>query len=128
MGFIEVMKERGLIAQLTHEDELVEHLRGGKRTAYIGFDPTAPSLHVGNLVPVMGLTHLQRAGHRPIVLIGGGIPGDTEVASQYIAKQIEIDRPEAAASVSIALLLIAFAVLIALRLFAARTQRHEAAQ
>jgi len=63
-----------------------------------------------------------------VVLIGGGIPGDTEVASQYIAKQIEIDRPEAAASVSIALLLIAFAVLIALRLFAARTQRHEAAQ
>ena len=60
-----------------------------------------------------------------VVLIGGGIPGDTEVASQYIAKQIEIDRPEAAASVSIALLLIAFAVLIALRLFASRSQRHE---
>jgi sulfate transport system permease protein len=61
-----------------------------------------------------------------VVLNGGGIPGDTEVASQYIAKQIEIDRPEAASSVSIALLAIAFAVLIALRLFAARSQRHEA--
>jgi sulfate/thiosulfate transport system permease protein len=60
-----------------------------------------------------------------VVLIGGGIPGHTEVASQYIAKQIQIDRPEAAASVSIALLLIAFAVLIALRLFASRSQRHE---
>ena len=41
-------------------------------TGYCGFDPTAPSLHVGNLVPVMGLAHLQRAGHRPVVLIGGG--------------------------------------------------------
>ena len=44
----------------------------GVVTGYCGFDPTAPSLHVGNLVPVMGLAHLQRAGHRPIVLIGGG--------------------------------------------------------
>jgi sulfate/thiosulfate transport system permease protein len=60
-----------------------------------------------------------------VVLIGGGIPGETEVASQYIAKQIEIDRPEAAAAVSLALLVIAFSVLIVLRLLAARTQRHE---
>ncbi len=60
-----------------------------------------------------------------VVLIGGGIPRETEVASQYIAKQIEVDRPEAAAAVSVTLLLIAFAVLIALRLLAARSQRHE---
>jgi sulfate/thiosulfate transport system permease protein len=62
-----------------------------------------------------------------VVLIGGGIPGKTEVASQYIAKQIEIDRPEAAAAVSVMLLAIAFAVLVALRLLAARSQRHEGA-
>ncbi len=60
-----------------------------------------------------------------VVLIGGGIPRETEVASQYIAKQIEVDRPESAAAVSVTLLVIAFAVLIALRLLAARSQRHE---
>jgi sulfate transport system permease protein len=60
-----------------------------------------------------------------VVLIGGGIPRETEVASQYIAKQIEIDRPESAAAVSVALLVIAFAVLFILRVAAARTQRHE---
>jgi sulfate/thiosulfate transport system permease protein len=60
-----------------------------------------------------------------VVLIGGGIPRETEVASQYIAKQIEIDRPESAAAVSVALLIIAFAVLFVLRVAAARTQRHE---
>ncbi len=61
-----------------------------------------------------------------VVLIGGGIPYETEVASQYIAKQIEIDRPVTAAAVSVTLLLISFAVLFALRLLAARAQRHEA--
>jgi sulfate transport system permease protein len=60
-----------------------------------------------------------------VVLIGGGIPKETEVASQYIAKQIEIDRPESAAAVSVALLLIAFVVLLGLRFAASRTQRHE---
>jgi sulfate/thiosulfate transport system permease protein len=59
------------------------------------------------------------------VLIGGGIPRETEVASQYIAKQIEVDRPETAAAVSVTLLLIAFVVLVGLRLLAARTQRYE---
>ena len=60
-----------------------------------------------------------------VVLIGGGIPRETEVASQYIATQIELDRPETAAAVSVTLLVIAFAVLVGLRLLAARTQRHE---
>ncbi len=55
-----------------HSEGLAEALAGGTVTGYCGFDPTAPSLHVGNLVPVMGLTHLQRAGHRPIALVGGG--------------------------------------------------------
>lgn len=61
---------RGLLYQYT--DGLAESLAAGRVSAYCGFDPTAPSLHVGNLVPVMGLAHLQRHGHRPVVLIGGG--------------------------------------------------------
>jgi tyrosyl-tRNA synthetase len=61
---------RGLLYQ--HTEPLDAALGAGVVTGYCGFDPTAASLHVGNLVPVMGLAHLQRAGHRPVVLIGGG--------------------------------------------------------
>jgi tyrosyl-tRNA synthetase len=63
---------RGLIADITKADELREHLLGGVRTAYVGFDPTADSLHVGSLLPLLALRRIQRFGHRPIVLIGGG--------------------------------------------------------
>lgn len=55
-----------------HTDGLAEAFRAGTVTGYCGFDPTASSLHVGNLIPVMGLMHMQRAGHRPIALVGGG--------------------------------------------------------
>jgi len=55
-----------------HTEGLSAALQAGTVTGYCGFDPTAPSLHVGNLIPVMGLVHLQRAGHRPIALVGGG--------------------------------------------------------
>src|SRR5690606_37285540 len=55
-----------------HTDGLAEFLARGPVTGYCGFDPTASSLHVGNLVPVMGLVHLQRHGHRPMILVGGG--------------------------------------------------------
>ena len=72
MGFIETMKERGMLAQVTHEPELVDHLNTGTRTAYAGFDPTADSLHVGHLLPVLGLRRWQQAGHRAIALCGGG--------------------------------------------------------
>ncbi|HSG47445.1 MAG TPA: tyrosine--tRNA ligase [Longimicrobiales bacterium] len=61
---------RGLLHDAT--DGAAEHLAGGDRVCYIGFDPTAPSLHVGSLLPIMGLVHLQRAGHHPIALVGGG--------------------------------------------------------
>ncbi len=61
---------RGLLYQQT--ERLDAALQQSVVTGYCGFDPTAPSLHVGNLVPVMGLAHMQRAGHRPVVLIGGG--------------------------------------------------------
>jgi len=78
MGFIETMKERGLIAQITHEEELIQHLAQAPRTAYIGFDPTAPSLHVGHLMHVINLKRWQDAGHRVIAVVGGGtaIVGD----------------------------------------------------
>ncbi len=55
-----------------HTDGLADAFLAGQVTGYCGFDPTASSLHVGNLIPVMGLVHLQRAGHRPIALVGGG--------------------------------------------------------
>ena len=66
-----VLKERGFIKQVTHEG-LEQMLGGEKVTFYIGFDPTADSLHVGHFVALMAMAHMQRAGHRPIVLLGGG--------------------------------------------------------
>lgn len=72
MGFLEIMHERGMLAQVTHEEELRAHLSSGIRTAYAGFDPTADSLHVGHLLPVLALRRWQQAGHRVIVLLGGG--------------------------------------------------------
>jgi sulfate transport system permease protein len=82
------------------------------------------------LVPTLlsgaGLAFARALGeYGSVVLIGGGIPHDTEVSSQYIAKQIETDRAEAAAAVSFSLLLVAFVVLLALRLLAKRSMRHE---
>lgn len=68
--FIEELHWRGMIYAST--EGAAEHLSGGRRTAYIGFDPTAASLHVGSLLPIMGLVHFQRAGHTPIGLVGGG--------------------------------------------------------
>lgn len=68
----DILKDRGFIKQTTHEDEIREMLGKEKVTFYIGFDPTADSLHVGHFVQVMAMAHLQRAGHRPIFLAGGG--------------------------------------------------------
>jgi tyrosyl-tRNA synthetase len=67
----DVLKERGFIEQVTDEKRISEILEG-RVTCYIGFDPTASSFHVGNLVPIMSLAHMQRHGHRPIALVGGG--------------------------------------------------------
>jgi tyrosyl-tRNA synthetase len=66
------LKWRGLIADSTKPHELHQHLLDGSRAAYVGFDPTADSLHVGSLLPLLALRRFQLAGHRPIVLIGGG--------------------------------------------------------
>ncbi|MDY4975601.1 MAG: tyrosine--tRNA ligase [Clostridia bacterium] len=72
MSVYDVLEERGLIAQVTHEKEVRELLEKEKVTFYIGFDPTADSLHVGHFLQLMVMAHMQRAGHRPIALIGGG--------------------------------------------------------
>ncbi len=68
----DVLKERGLIAQTTHEEEIRELLGKEKVTFYIGFDPTADSLHVGHFLQMVVMKHMQDAGHRPIALVGGG--------------------------------------------------------
>ena len=68
----DVLKERGLIAQVTHEEEIRNLLANEKVTFYIGFDPTADSLHVGHFLQMVVMRHMQMHGHRPIALVGGG--------------------------------------------------------
>ena len=68
---LDILKDRGFIAQMTFEDELYEQLKE-PTTFYVGFDPTADSLHIGHYIPIMAMAHMQKAGHRPIALMGGG--------------------------------------------------------
>ena len=68
---LDILKERGFIAQTTFEDELYEQLKS-PTAFYVGFDPTADSLHIGHYIPIMAMAHMQRAGHKPIALMGGG--------------------------------------------------------
>ncbi|MGI6773197.1 MAG: tyrosine--tRNA ligase [Acutalibacteraceae bacterium] len=72
MNVLEELKARGLVAQMTNEEKIEELLTKDKIRFYIGFDPTADSLHVGSFVQIMVISHLQKAGHTPIVLFGGG--------------------------------------------------------
>jgi tyrosyl-tRNA synthetase len=72
MNLIDDLKERGLIFQVTDEEGLKNHLENNSVTLYCGFDPTADSLHIGHLVPLLMLKRFQRAGHKPIALVGGG--------------------------------------------------------
>ncbi|MGB2688594.1 MAG: tyrosine--tRNA ligase [Desulfobacterales bacterium] len=94
-NLLEVLQERGFIEQTTHEKELKDYLEAGKATCYIGFDPTASSLHVGSLVPIMSLAHMQRHGHRPIALVGGGTglvgdpSGKTEMRKLLTAEMVD---------------------------------------
>ena len=78
MNIIEQLQGLGLVAQLSANEELKNHLDSGIRTVYCGFDPTADSLQVGNLVPLLALRRFQLAGHRPLLLVGGatGMIGD----------------------------------------------------
>lgn len=72
MNAYEVLKERGFIDQLTHEEEIKALFEKGGVTFYIGIDPTADSLHVGHFLTVMAMAHMQRCGNRPVCLMGGG--------------------------------------------------------
>jgi len=72
MTVLDTLRERGFLQQLTHESEIAELLSKEKITFYIGFDPTADSLHVGHFLGMMVMAHMQQAGHRPVCLIGGG--------------------------------------------------------
>ncbi|MGD1974627.1 MAG: tyrosine--tRNA ligase [Desulfobacterales bacterium] len=91
---IDALKQRGFIEQTTHDQELEEYIDQGNVTCYIGFDPTASSLHIGSLVPIMSLAHMQQHGHRPIALIGGGTgligdpSGKTEMRKMLTAEII----------------------------------------
>ena len=77
-SLLDDLQQRGLINQVTAEEELVSHITEGSRTLYCGFDPTADSLHLGHLVPLLVLKRFQQAGHRPVALVGGatGMIGD----------------------------------------------------
>ncbi len=99
MSVLDVLKERGFVEDLTHRDELEDYLNNNRATCYIGFDPTASSLHVGSLVCIMALAHMQRHGHRPIALVGGGTgligdpSGKTEL--RKVITQEELDENKA---------------------------------
>jgi len=98
MNVLSVLRERGFIDNLTHTQELEDYLENNRATCYIGFDPTASSLHVGSLVCIMALAHMQRHGHRPIALVGGGTgligdpSGKTELRKIITMDQIEENK------------------------------------
>lgn len=91
----DILKERGFIEQATHEEEIRELLGKEKVTFYIGFDPTADSLTVGHFLTIMAMMHMQRAGHRPIALLGGGTvmvgdpTGKTDMRKMMTVEQID---------------------------------------
>ncbi len=91
----DVLKERGFIEQVTDETLIKKMFAAGPLTCYIGFDPTATSLHIGSLVPIMALAHLQQSGNKPIALVGGGTgligdpSGKTELRQVLTREQID---------------------------------------
>jgi tyrosyl-tRNA synthetase len=93
-GGFDILKERGFIKQCSDEAAVKKLLDTEKVTLYTGFDPTGPSLHVGHMVPLFAMAHLQRAGHRPIALVGGGTAcigdptGKTEMRKMISVEEI----------------------------------------
>lgn len=91
----DILVERGYVEQATHEEEIRELLNNESVTFYIGFDPTADSLHVGHFIQVMVMMHMQRAGHRPLALVGGGTgmigdpSGRTDMRKMLTLEQID---------------------------------------
>ena len=93
-AIIDDLKWRGLLFQSSDEARIRERLRGEPARVYCGFDPTAPSLQVGNLVPLFGLARFQRAGHAPIALLGGGtgLIGDPRTTSERALRSADVVR------------------------------------
>ncbi|WP_114560321.1 tyrosine--tRNA ligase [Desertihabitans aurantiacus] len=89
---LEELTWRGLIAHCTDLDDLRAHLGSGPVSYYVGFDPTAPSLHMGNLVQLIVAGHLQRAGHRPVILVGGstGLIGDPKQTGERVLNDPDV--------------------------------------
>ena len=83
MTVFEELQRRGLIAQVTDENEISRMINEGKATFYIGFDPTADSLHVGHFMALCLMKRLQMAGNKPIVLLGGGT-GMIEIGRAHV--------------------------------------------
>lgn len=94
-ALIEDLKARGLLNQATADEELIQHLEEQSRTLYCGFDPTADSLHIGSLVPLLMLKRFQLAGHKPVALVGGatGLIGDPS----FKAQERKLNGPEVVA-------------------------------
>ena len=88
------LKARGLVFQIAGEEQFEEWLSEGPRTLYCGFDPTADSLHIGSLVPLLMLRRFQQAGHKPIALVGGatGLIGDPS----FKAQERQLNTPDTA--------------------------------
>ncbi len=92
MDFLQELEWRGLLHQTTGGDELKDHLQSGCRVAYCGFDPTKDSLTIGNYMPIKMLRHWQLAGHKPIILMGGGTgligdPSGKDAERQLLSKE-----------------------------------------
>ena len=100
MTLYEELVARGLIAQVTNEEEIKSMINEGKATFYIGFDPTADSLHVGHFMQLIIMRYMQQAGHRPIVLLGGGTTmvgdptGKTDMRKMLTQEQIQHNADE----------------------------------
>ncbi|MFG6116644.1 tyrosine--tRNA ligase [Halobacillus sp. MO56] len=118
MDILQDLEQRGLINQITDEEGLKKHLEENQVTLYCGFDPTADSLHIGHLLPILMLKRFQRAGHRPIALVGGGtgmigdpsgrsterqlneahvVEGFSESIKKQLAKLLDFDKGKNAA-------------------------------
>jgi len=97
---LHILRERGFVQQVSDESGLAALLRQGSVAHYCGFDPTAPSLHVGSMIPLMALAHLARAGHRPIAVVGGGTAlvgdpsGRTELRQMLTVETIKNNRDQ----------------------------------
>ena len=92
---LDILRERGYVGQTVYEEDLYKVLSEKSVPFYVGFDPTADSLHIGHYIPIMAMAHMQKCGHRPIVLVGGGTgmigdpSGRSDMRSMLTKEQVE---------------------------------------